>query len=119
MSLYTDLAKTALRLLSQFGQTVTRREYTSATYDPLTGTAAQTFVDTSRKGAIFDFGPGVTSVRGQLIQITDKQLLLDATGPVTADDHFIVGGTEYTVVTLSETNPAGTSVIYDLHLRNG
>lgn len=119
MSLYSDLAKTALSLLSQFGQTVTRREYVSGAYDPATGTAAQTFVDTSRKGALFDFGQGVTSVRGQLVQVTDRQLLLDATGPVTADDHFIAGGTEYTVVSLGEINPAGTPVIYDLHLRNG
>lgn len=119
MSLYSDLAKTALSLLSQFGQTVTRREYVSGAYDPATGTATQTFIDTPRKGATFSFGPGVTSIRGQLIQVTDKQLLLDATGPVTADDHFIMGGTEYTVITLGETNPAGTPVIYDLHLRNG
>lgn len=119
MSFYTDLAKTALGLLSQFGQTVTRRECVTAAYDPVTGTAVQTFVDTNRKGAIFDFGPGVTSVRGQLIQVTDKQLLLDASGPVTANDRFVVGNTEYTVVTLGETNPAGTPVIYELHLRNG
>lgn len=119
MNLYSDLAKTALSLLSKFGQTVTRREYVSGVYDPLTGTAAQTFVDTNRKGVIFDFGPGITSVRGQLIQVTDKQLLLDVTGPITANDHFVVGGIEYTVVTLGEINPAGTPVIYELHLRNG
>lgn len=119
MSIYSDLAKTALGLLSQFGQTVTRREYVSAAYDPATGTAARTFVDTSRKGAIFDFGPGTTTIRGQLIQVTDQQLLLDATGPVTLNDHFVVNGKEYTVVTLGGISPAGTPVIYDLHLRNG
>lgn len=119
MSIYSDLAKTALSLLSQFGQAVTRRECVSAAYDPATGTAGQTFVDTTRRGAIFDFGPGTSTVRGQLVQISDQQLLLDATGPATLNDRFLVNGKEYTVVTLGEVNPAGIPVIYDLHLRSG
>ena len=119
MSFYSDLAKVSLDLLTQFGQGITRRAYASGNYNPATGTAIQTTVDTSRKGAIFDFGQGVSVVRGQLVQIKDKRLLVDATGPVAITDHFIVGGTEYTVVTLGEISPAGTPVVYDLHIRNG
>lgn len=119
MSFYSDLAKVSLDLLTRFGQAVTRREFTTGAYDPTTGAASQTFADTSRKGALFAFGAGVTSVRGQLIQIKDKRLLIDATGTITADDNFIVNGTEYTVVTMSEISPAGTPVVYDLHIRNG
>lgn len=119
MSLYADLAKVSLNLLSQFGQTVTRREYISGDYDPETGTAAQTVIETPRKGAVFDFGPGITIVRGQLVQASDKQLLLDATAPALPSDHYLINGTEYTVVTLGEVNPAGLSVLYELHIRNG
>lgn len=119
MSLYSDLAKVSLDLLKRFGQGITRREFTAGAYDPETGTASQTFTDTPRKGALFDFGAGVTSVRGQLIQVKDKRLLVDATGTITADDNFIVGDTEYTVVTMGEISPAGTPVVYDIHIRNG
>jgi len=119
MSFYSDLAKVSLDLLTRFGQTITRRACTAGAYVPATGTATQTTTDTSRKGAIFDFGPGVTYIRGQLVKATDKQLLVDATGPIIETDHFVVGGTEYTVVTLGEISPAGTPVVYDLHIRNG
>lgn len=119
MSLYSDLAKISLDLLTRFGQVITRREFTTGAYDPATGAASQTFTDTQRKGALFDFGAGVTSVRGQLIQVKDKRLLVDATNTITADDNFIVGDTEYTVVTMGEISPAGTPVVYDLHIRNG
>lgn len=119
MSLYSDLAKVSLDLLKGFGQTITRREFAAGVYDPATGTASQTFIDTQRKGALFDFGAGVTSMRGQLIQVKDKRLLVDAAGPLTADDNFIVGDTEYSVVSLGEISPAGTPVVYDLHIRNG
>lgn len=119
MSFYSDLAKISLDLLTRFGQGITRRAYTSGTYDPATGTATQTTADTPRKGAIFDFGPGITYVRGQLVKVADKQLLVDATGLITETDHFIVGGIEYTVISMGEISPAGTPVVYDLHVRNG
>lgn len=119
MNFYSDLAKVALGMLSQFGQTVKRREFISGAYDPATGEAVQTITETDRTGALFDFGAGVTSVRGQLVETTDKRLLLDSTGPVLITDHFLINGTEYTVVTLGEVSPAGTTVIYDLHIRNG
>lgn len=119
MSFYSDLAKVTLDLLKRYGQGIIRREFVAGAYDPATGTASQSFTDTERKGALFDFGAGVTSVRGQLIQVKDKRLLVDATGAITADDNFIVGGTEYTVVTMGEISPAGTPVVYDLHIRNG
>lgn len=118
MSFYSDLAKVSLDLLTRFGQTITRRACVAGAYVPATGTASQATTDTSRKGAVFAFGAGVTFVRGQLVKITDKRLLVDATGPVLETDRFVIGGIEYTVVTMDEIAPAGTAAVYDLHIRN-
>lgn len=114
---YDDLAAAALDALSEFGQTVTRRAVASGAYDPATGATVLTTADTARTGALFNYGQGVTAIRGTLVQINDKQLLLDATDTVDADDLFIVGGVTYSIVSIGEVNPAGTRVLYDLHVR--
>lgn len=114
---YTSLAGSTLAALTDAGQDVTRRAYTTGAYDTASGTASLTTTDTTRKGVILDFGAGKTLERGTLIQVGDKRLLLDAEGSVLPDDHFIIGGAEYTIVSIGEINPAGTPVLYDIHLR--
>lgn len=114
---YAEIAANALETLTEYGQDVTRRSYTAGTYAPATGLVTPTTADTTRKGVLFDFGAGQTLERGTLIQAGDKRLLLDATATVSPQDHFIVGGAEYVIVSLGEINPAGTVVLYDIHLR--
>lgn len=114
---YAEIAANALETLTEFGRDVTRRSYTAGTYDPATGLVTPTTADTTRKGVMFDFGAGQTLERGTLVQSGDKRLLLDATAAVAPQDHFIIGGVEYVVVSVGEINPAGTRILYDLHLR--
>ena len=114
---YSANAATALRMLTNYGQSVTRRTYSAGTYDPATGTTTPTTADTTRKGALFDIASGTTTVRGTLVQVSDKQLYLDAQGAAEVTDHYIADGDEYTVVSVGEINPAGTPVLFDLHLR--
>ncbi len=67
---------------------------------------------------MLDFAAGREMERGNLIQGGDKRLLLDGSAPIPdLKDHFIVGSAEYVIVSLGEINPAGTPVMYDLHLR--
>lgn len=113
---YAEIAAGALETLTEFGRDVTRRAYSTGAYDPATGQVTPSTADTTRKGVLFDFGAGQTLVRGTLIQAGDKRMLLDATGPVASQDNFIVGGLEYVVISVGEINPAGTVVIYDIHL---
>jgi hypothetical protein len=114
---YAALAAGALDALAEAGQTVTLRAYSSAPYDPANGSASTTYTDTSRIAVVLDFGSGQTMTRGSLIQGGDKRLLLEATGSApTLKDHFIIGGVEYVIVSIGEINPAGTPVLYDLHL---
>lgn len=115
---YAANAASALRVLTRKGQSVTRRSYTTGTYDPAAGSVSAATADTTRKGVTFDYGVGGQYVRGQLIQNGDKRLLLDASATVELQDHFIIGGVEWTVVSLGEINPAGTVVLYDLHIRS-
>lgn len=114
---YSRTAATALRLITKFGADVTRTATTPGTYNPATGTTTPTTANTTRKGAKFPFANGVTSVRGQLIQSEDAELLLDAEGSVDLTDRYTVGGTVYTVVSFEALAPAGTVVLNTLHIR--
>ena len=114
---YDSIAAISLELLTEYGQSVTRTSYSAGTYNPATGSTTPTTATTTRKGALFSFDGGTTQVRGTMIANGDKQLLLDAEGAVSITDHYTIGGTEYTVVSIDETNPAGTAVINELHLR--
>lgn len=114
---YADTAALAVEALTEFGRPVIRRATTTGAYSPTTGAATSATADTTRVGAMFDFGAGQTLVRGQLIQVSDKRLLVDPTAEVLMTDVFVVNGTTYTVVSIGEINPAGTRVLYDLHVR--
>jgi len=114
---YADTAALAVEALTEFGAPVVRRVTTAPVYSPATGSASAVQSDLARVGALFDYGAGQTQVRGQLVQVSDKRLLLDATGPVSQTDQFVVNGKVYSVVSIGEVNPAGTPVLYDLHVR--
>lgn len=117
MSFYDDMAATSLSLLTEFGQNITHRSYTTGTYDVATGTTTPAATDATRTGALFDIN--TTTVRGQLVQVADKQLLVDGSAAVNLRDRFIVNSVEYIIVSLGEINPAGTRVMYDMHVRVG
>lgn len=124
MSFYDDLAATVLDTLTEFGQAVTRRAVTIGSYDPATGSAATTTADTTRRGAILDLGGSDTQpssggqfLRGSLIQVGDRRLLIDAEAAINPQDRFIVGAVEYCIISVGVVAPAGTAVLYDLHVR--
>lgn len=114
---YDKLQATALRLLESSGRDITRRAYTAGTYDPATGETSRTSADTTRSGVLLNFGKNVTHYNGTLIQESDKKLIVDATAAISTKDHFIVGSTEYEVISIAEVNPAGTSLVNILHVR--
>lgn len=117
MSLYDELADTALEVLTEFGQSITHRSYTTGTYDLATGVTTPATTDTTRTGALFDIN--TTTVRGQLVQVSDKRLLVDGAAAINLRDRLIVNSVEYIIVSLGEISPAGTRVLYDMHVRVG
>jgi len=118
---YDEFAALSLELLTEFGQDVTRTANAFGTRNAATRTTPITPTDTTRKGAIFNFSSkttrGETTIRGESIQVGDKQLLVDAEGDVNLADHFTVDGSEYKIISIDEINPAGTVVLFDLHVR--
>ena len=115
---YAKSQVTATKLLTKFGQVVTRRTYAAGAYNTATGTSAQTTTDTSRIGVLLDYpSKGQQYTAGGLIQVGDKQLLLDGAGTAALTDRYIVQGVEYSVMAILELKPAATTVLFDLHLR--
>lgn len=116
---YDEIAADALEILEEFGADVTLTNNAAATYYPATGgsTASASAADT-RKGAIFDFGAGDVNGPGGLIQGGDKRCLLEAgTFAPQLEDHVTANSVEYVIKGVGSINPAGTPVLYDLHLR--
>lgn len=114
---YAATAASATRMLTQYGRTITRTIVTAGAYSLSTDEVTQTTATESRIGALFDFPDALQNMRGNLIQVDDKRLYLDPNGAAALNDRYTVGSTVYTVVSISETNPAGTVALYDLHLR--
>jgi hypothetical protein len=119
MSFYSNLQGKAGSLLAKFGQDVTLRRITVGAYDSATSASSVTPADTVYKGALFDIEEGTKEIRGELVQATDKQMLLGgAASPApTNKDVVLVAGVQYGIISSSEINPAGTAVLYELHLR--
>ena len=114
---YASNQAATLKTLTKKGQSVTRRAYTAGTFDPATSIATTSTTDTTRQGVLLDFGAGATLYRNELIQGGDKRLLLDAIGAAPdLKDHYVIGSVEYVVKSIGEVNPAGTPIVYDLHL---
>lgn len=117
MGLYDRLSATALRLLAKFGQLVIRQEVSVGAYDPATSSATQTTTETTRIGVLLDYPPGTLYGAGTLVEQGDKQLFLDAAGPVALTDIFLIAGQAYTVASVSELSPAGVVVLYELRVQ--
>ncbi len=114
---YAKTAETATKLLTKFGQDLTVRNYTNESYNPATGKNVKTYSDTTVKGAVFSFGTGDASA--ELIQAGDRKAIITSEVTPQLEDHLIIGTKVYVIKNIKELNPAGTSIIFQLHIRNG
>jgi hypothetical protein len=118
---YVAMQAVSTSLLTQAGQSVTRTVVTVGAYNPATGEATTTTSTSTRKGALLNYGEAgrvsERNVRGNLVEIGDRKLLLDATGAVALTDIYTIQGEQFTVVSIKPTNPAGTDVLFELHVR--
>lgn len=114
---YAGNALTAAKLITKYGRSITLRKYTIGTYDPATGANTTTTTDSTVTGVVFDFNAGQTMERGTLIQAGDKRILLPAAAAPSLQDHIVIATTEYTIVSIGETNPGGVSILFDIHAR--
>lgn len=107
---YGPIAATAIRLISEFGRTVTLRTIAKSgtSYDPIL-----TNTDTSIKAVVTAFK--ASEIDGTLIMATDKKLI--TTSAVTTVDKIIDGSIEYSIVAVDEVKPATTALVYKAVLR--
>jgi hypothetical protein len=116
---YLELRNIAAELLTEFGQSVTLKRIAAGSYDPATSlVTGDTSTSEVLKGALFDFGAKETHMGTTLVQAGDKRLLLQVgSSKPLLSDRVVINGTEYAILGVEETNPAGTAVVYALHLR--
>lgn len=116
---YVRLAATSLRLLEEHGQDVSLRRIGASVYNAATQTNTPAApVDEPRFGAEFPL-EGQHMFQGSLVEINDTKLLLDPDGaePSTKDKLILGDGTVKNIVSSKPLSPAGTPVLYTLHLR--
>lgn len=124
MSFYQGLAATALKLITDKGQSVTWRRRTAGAYDPATASATVSVVESQCQGLILDYKErnlsGVATDGGSLVQRGDRKLLLAAQGMPgipQPEDTFVVGSDTWSVVLVKSVDPAGVALIYEVQVR--
>ena len=118
MSFYLDLQADAAGLLAEFGQQVMLRRQQSSSYDPSTGTASVTTADYSGSAVLLDYS-GYELANNASIQTGDKRVLLSAVDvpqPMPGDMIYI-DSVQWSVKASTSVAPAGTAVLYDVHVR--
>lgn len=120
MAFYDRMAETALRLISQYGQTMTLREVTPGAYDPGTGeTSADSVTESSVSGVLIEY-TGQERQNNSLIQQGDKKVMLPAKALAqpSLNSKVIIQSEVWTIVPpLKVMNPAGTPLVYELQVR--
>ncbi|MGO4326738.1 hypothetical protein AB4Z48_18080 [Cupriavidus sp. 2TAF22] len=122
MTIYDEMAAMADELLREFGKALVLRRVTAGTYDPGSSSAQPATADYPATGALFDYAllaAGQTFLADTVIQVGDKQCLMSPAAvplPVTGD-LVIDGADTWQVQNVKAVNPAGTPVLYELHVR--
>jgi len=114
---YTNLKNVALRLLTSKGQSLTFTRPVTSSFNPATGVdTPATPITYSGYGAALNYNK--SEIDGDLIQIGDIRLLLEATSTaVEMGDPVPIDSITYRVMNIRPLSPAGTVVAYELQLR--
>lgn len=116
MSFYDEMAATATELLTEFGAPVTLTRVTGGRIDPITGVVTPGTDDTQTTiGMLKKFPDNL--IDGTRIQSGDRTLILDASVEPLMTDRPVIGGQEWTPVSIETVNPAGTPLVYFVHSR--
>lgn len=115
---YDEMAADVVDILTEFGQPVTVTIVSpTPVYDPTTSTNVNPTTDYPAVGAIFDLNDH--EINGELVQVGDKRVYVSAIGApdIGLNDRVTVAGVTYRVINPNTIGPAGTAVLYNLHVR--
>lgn len=117
MSFYGNLAATALRLLTKFGQTTVFTRPTGDTFDPPAGSySGGTTTTITGKGAAFEYEK--SEVDGTIVQRGDLKVYFEAsTIPPAQNDNCVIDSINYRVMDVEPLSPGGTDVLFIVQLR--
>lgn len=120
-AIYDRLSATALRLLTQYGQSVTLRKNVRGDYNPAEGKAASTDSTDETRKAVFVDAPqkrvglqyGAATEANSLVERAIKWIYFDAKGSKPEIGNLVIAqGVNYYITNVLEYNPAGTPLMY-------
>jgi hypothetical protein len=117
MALASPLRKVASKLMARFGGVATIRRVATGSYDPTTGTIAETNTDTTVRGVLEDVN--IREVN-ELVQAGDKRLIVaaaDLTTAPTTVDKVLINSVVHQIIRIQTIEQDNTAITYELILR--
>jgi hypothetical protein len=117
MALASPLRKVASKLMARFGGVATIRRVATGSYDPATGTIAETNTDTTVRGVLEDVN--IREVN-ELVQAGDKRLIVaaaDLTTAPTTVDKVLINSVVHQIIRIQTIEQDNTAITYELILR--
>jgi len=117
MALASPLRKVASKLMARFGGVATIRSVATGSYDPATGTIAETNTDTTVRGVLED-----VNIRemNELVQAGDKRLIIaaaDLTTAPTTVDKVLINSVVHQIIRIQTIEQDNTAITYEMILR--
>ena len=117
---YDEMAAVALDLITQYGHPIQLREEKAGSYNPATGKTDPPSVKAQTAQAVMANYISAKYENDPLIQRGDMLLKVSAASlnwPPTLSTKAIAIGRSWSVINVTEVNPAGTPLIYELQVR--
>jgi len=113
---YNSMAATASKLITKFGAQGTIKRTTGGSIDPVTGdTTAGTTVTYTPNTIVQKYADEL--IDGTRILSSDRLIILDNTIEPLTTDKITIRGEDWTIVSVSESRPAGIPLVYFVQAR--
>lgn len=113
---YNSMAATASKLITKFGAVGEIKRTTGDSIDPVTGnvTAGTTVIYTPNT-IVQKYADEL--IDGARILSSDRMIILDNTIEPISTDTITIGGENWSIVSIRESNPAGIPLVYFVQAR--
>lgn len=113
---YNSMAATASKLITKFGAQGTIKRTTGGSIDPVTGdTTAGTTVTYTPNTIVQKYADEL--IDDTRILSSDRLIILDNTIEPLTTDKITIRGEDWTIVSVSESRPAGIPLVYFVQAR--
>jgi hypothetical protein len=113
---YNSIAATASKLITKFGAVGEIKRTTGGTIDPVTGVpTAGTTITYTPNTIVQKYADEL--IDGARILSSDRMIILDNTIEPISTDTITIGGENWSIVSIRESNPAGIPLVYFVQAR--